>query len=170
MKNLIFILFIAFVYSNLYAQSSSFSAVVTVENTSKNELYNRAKIWFAKAFISSKYVIQLDDKENGQIIGNGSIIYNAPAGLPGLNFSGHFTFTITIEVKDNRFRYTFENFSHEANKDGFSGGAFTREKPSGLYFTKGGWEKIRSQCYDDIYAISDNLNNAMATKAVSSDW
>ena len=170
MKKLILVLFTAFAVSNSYAQSSAITEVVPVEGASKTELYNRAKLWFAKTFKSAKDVIQLDDKENGQIIGNGAISYSAPAGIPGYNFSGYFYFTVTVEVKDNRFKYTFENFRHEANKDGYSGGSFEIEKPSGLFFTKGGWRKIKDQCYEDIYAAAAKLKAAMSVKAGNSDW
>lgn len=48
----------------------TYSEVIILDSTvNKSELYSRAREWFAKAFKSSKNVIQMDDKENGKIIG-----------------------------------------------------------------------------------------------------
>ena len=59
-----------------------YSAVIELPNTSKEELYKRAKLWFAKAFRDSKEVLQIDDKEGGKIVGKGvSTVYWTYSGL-----------------------------------------------------------------------------------------
>ena len=49
----------------------TYSDVVQLKGVSKDELYKRVKLWFIENYNSSKDVIQLDDKENGEIIGKG---------------------------------------------------------------------------------------------------
>ena len=41
----------------------SYSEVIQLPGTTKNELYARGKLWFAKTFNSAQNVIQADDKE-----------------------------------------------------------------------------------------------------------
>ena len=48
-----------------------YTEVVHVDSVSKNELYARAKLWLVDTYKSSINVIQLEDKENGEIIGKG---------------------------------------------------------------------------------------------------
>ena len=49
----------------------TYSDVVQLQGVSKDEMYRRVKLWFIESYNSSKDVIQLDDKENGEIIGKG---------------------------------------------------------------------------------------------------
>ena len=49
----------------------NYSEVVNVDSVKKEELYNRAKHWLVETFNSAKDVIQIDDKENGEIVGKG---------------------------------------------------------------------------------------------------
>lgn len=78
--------------------------VVQVDSMTKKELYQKAKLFFIDNFKSAKDIIQMDDAENGIIIGKGISKFSfwnvmAQAELP-------MRMTIKIEVKDNRFRYT----------------------------------------------------------------
>jgi hypothetical protein len=152
--------------------SSSVSEVVPIDSTTKDELYNRAKVWFAVYYKSSKDVIQLDDKENGKIIGKGVIIYNSPAFSPGTLFSGYFKYVLTVEVKDNKFKYSFENIRHEASETSNSAGSFDNEKPDcgSFYLSKSGWIKIKEQGTDKILEISQDLKTAMSKKSIKNDW
>lgn len=68
------------------------------------ELYTRAREWFVHAYKDANKVIQLDDKANSTIIGKGKyMVY--------LSMNNRFIqHTITIEAKENRYRYTITNF------------------------------------------------------------
>ena len=87
----------------------NYVGVVNVDSTSKDELYNRAKRWFVDKYNSGKDVIQLDDKENGEVIGKGffSEIWRVNwAFSQSINVWN----TVKIQVKDNKFRYEITNF------------------------------------------------------------
>jgi len=74
-----------------------YSNVVNVENTTKDNLYSHAKIWFADTFKSAQNVIQLDDINAGKIIGKGSVLLT--------NNNEYLKFTLAINVKDGRYKY-----------------------------------------------------------------
>lgn len=76
-----------------------YQGVVSVEG-SANDMYLKARTWFAEAFRSANDVIQMDDATNATIIGKGNTIVGKGLML------ARFLFTIKIEGKDGRFRYT----------------------------------------------------------------
>ena len=41
----------------------------------KSTLFNRTRLWLAEAFVDSKEVIELEDKEAGLLVGNGGMEY-----------------------------------------------------------------------------------------------
>ena len=91
-------------------QSIGIQEVVKVDSLSKKQIYDRAKMFFVETFKSAKDVIQLDDPDAGTIIGKGNASYSyfnvaATAVLTVY-------FTIKIEVKDNRYRYTITDIRY----------------------------------------------------------
>ena len=47
----------------------TYQIVEETPELSKEQIYSNTLAWFAEEFVSSKEVIQLQDKENGKIIG-----------------------------------------------------------------------------------------------------
>lgn len=89
----------------------SFQEVVQVPGATKDELYTRAREWFAKTFKSSKDVIQMDDRIAGKIIGKGS--GNGLTGNILLITSFWLNYTVSITIKDGRYRYEITDFTTE---------------------------------------------------------
>jgi hypothetical protein len=90
----------------------TYSEVVYVDSlANKQELFSRAREWFAKAYKSSTNVIQLEDKESGKILGKALIqVYHKSMGS---NYpSGYINYTISIYVKDGRYKYEVTDFYH----------------------------------------------------------
>lgn len=83
----------------------AYQGIVEMPNKPKAVIYKNGKIWFVDFFKSAKAVIQSEDKEDGIIAGKGIIDFTTPAGW-GMNAKMHDQFTIKIECKDNKFRYT----------------------------------------------------------------
>ena len=71
-------------------------------------------------------VVVLDDKENGRLIAKGHIPYDAAPFSPGTDFSGYFEMMLSIEVKDDKYRYGVEDLAHVAYKNGFSRGSLMK--------------------------------------------
>jgi hypothetical protein len=69
---------------------------------SKDLLYAISKEWISNTFRSGKAVIDLDDKDNGKIIGKGSF----DGFVTNYNVLIHYHFTIKIETKNNKVRFT----------------------------------------------------------------
>jgi hypothetical protein len=83
-------------------------------NVSASDLYLNAKKWIVETSRSSSAVIQLDDKEANIIIIKS---YIDKGSYNFLNSSSNykFWFTLTIETKDGRYRYTLNNVIYEAH-------------------------------------------------------
>ena len=78
--------------------------VADVAGVSKEELYKRARKWFVKTYASPKDVLQLSDKETGELTGKG--ILDIPVQILRVRLgvlAGH---TVTVELKDERYRIT----------------------------------------------------------------
>ena len=84
--------------------------VVKVDSTNKNQLYINAKKWIANSYKSAKNVIQLDDKESGEIIlkGNSDVSYDNALGMTIIVNVNH---VFKISVRDNKYKYEFTDFS-----------------------------------------------------------
>lgn len=68
----------------------------------KDKLYTVARTFFVNAFHNANYVIQMDDKESGTIIGKGNYDMRVKAGLVASRFNVKFTLHVT--VRDNKYR------------------------------------------------------------------
>lgn len=87
----------------------TYAGVVQVDSVDKNQLYTRAKKWFVDTYKSAKDVIQLDDKENGEVIGKG--FFKTMWQVTFISSQEvNVWHTIKISVKDNRFRYEITAF------------------------------------------------------------
>ncbi len=132
-----------------------YQEVVPAEGASAADLFVRAKTWVATEFRSAKDVIQLDDKESGQLI--------VKAIMPESYLSQpvNFWFTTTIEVKDGRFRYTITDlvFDCACATNYTAPLEFWLDKQP---FTKG----VRKRLLDDFDRTIAGLKKAMAEATV----
>jgi len=69
----------------------------------RDELFDLAMEWVARAFRSAQAVIQYQDREAGKIVGKGNMT------VTYVLFSYPTYFTLTIETKDGRVRATVED-------------------------------------------------------------
>lgn len=67
-------------------------------------IYDQLKIWAVTQFPNDS-AVQLDDKENGKLILKGEQSFSFKAGIG--HVPGRVHFTLTMEVKDDRYRYTY---------------------------------------------------------------
>lgn len=92
----------------------SYSEVVLVEDSAANKqnLFSRAREWFAKAYKSSTNVVQMEDKESGKIVGKAVMKAYSYAGSEIFSDYGYFHYTISIYVKDGRYKYEITDIYH----------------------------------------------------------
>jgi hypothetical protein len=74
---------------------------------SKIELYKRAKLWLVDSYKSCTNVIQLDDNENGVIIGKG--FFEEDMCKLGCEHIIVWQ-VIKIQIKDGRYKFEFSDF------------------------------------------------------------
>lgn len=84
----------------------SLISIIQCPNMTKTDIYKELNNWFVNSFVSGKSVIQLNDKENGIIIGNGYLDRVAVWAGFATAYSASEHIIIRIDIKDNRFRVT----------------------------------------------------------------
>jgi hypothetical protein len=77
--------------------------IISSEKT-KNQIFDSCMEWITKNFRSAKAVIQYQDKNEGKIICKGYTVIKYGMGIPADTY-----FTLSIEMKDNKARITFED-------------------------------------------------------------
>ncbi|SHJ63548.1 protein of unknown function [Arenibacter nanhaiticus] len=150
----------------------TFSDVVEVENVLSTNLYNRAKLWFASAYKSSNDVLQVENKEEGMLIGKGSISYEQPF-LSGMNTTvGNVNYLIKIFVKDGRYKYEITNFIHHGASESF--GLITTDdnyprntKKSALKWENRVWNDIKNQVDLEVRSLIPSIKEGMRESIAS---
>jgi len=88
-----------------------FSEVVTVDNIAKDDLYEKGKAWFTKEYVNANRVLEIKDKAAGELYGKVSMKFH-----PFKFMADNINFDIRLQVKDNQYKYTIYNFSHESGQ------------------------------------------------------
>lgn len=143
----------------------AFTEVVEVPGATQQQLYSRAYEWVVKAYNSANNVVQMQDKESGKIIIKGLTRVSAN-GYP----AGTVSHTLSIYLKDGRYKYVLTDFSHEApissaNKM-LSVGPL--EQPEAALFAMGSgkkyWQEIKKEVGNDARSLVAGFKANMAAK------
>lgn len=150
----------------------TYSEVIKVDSVNKQELFSRAREWFAKAYKNSSKVIQMEDKESGKIVGKALMqVYHKALGM---SFeSGYINYTISIYIKDGRYKYEFVDFYHTGQL--VSGGRIpdygicenminTKDKTIGMSYQKT-YNYYLFQMNNNINALVEDLKLSMLSKS-----
>lgn len=131
-------------------------AVVNANGTAK-ELHKKAQTWLVNAYVDAKSVIQVDDKEDGKIIVKG--VFNIVHATQGRDVYH----TLTIDLKDGRYRYTINHIIIDWITDG--------RKTNLEDFTSGvGVKKLFNKIDQEARSLILSLNNKMAENSNTDDW
>lgn len=115
-KILLLLIIFELITHSLKAQEVSpltYSEVVQAEGVSKEELYNRAKLWMASAFVDSDEVLRDENRDGGYIMVKPLMEYNPRIFSGSANTKGYISYELNITVKDGRYKYTLSNFRHK---------------------------------------------------------
>lgn len=177
MKNIISLFVALHLVFTLQAQSFpknsagdiEYTGVVTTEGYSKNDLYVQIRAWITKNFKDGNEVIQMDDKEDGRIIAKGI------SKLDRYQYFGWINYTIDIQVKDGRYKYTISNVRHELPLDAtiYTPGTFTAEKAGGGLHTMGNprWLKIKQESSSKLKRLEQKLQTIITgEKEKEEEW
>ncbi len=80
---------------------------------SRDEIFDRALEWCVKKIAPAKGAAMVRDREKGKIIAKGSAKYSE---FFDFLVDRKFGYVLTIEVKEGRYRVTFDNFAVEYNE------------------------------------------------------
>lgn len=142
-----------------------YSAVIQADSTTAPQLFSNAKQYFATAFVSAKDVTQLADQDARTIV----IKYMIPVSWKsfGITQSGFVRPTLTIQMKDGKYRYSFTDFLWDYQA-GTMGKHYTEpleSKPGAVNAKQ--WESIKEQTDQAIHSFINQMTAALKTK---SDW
>ena len=109
-----------------------YTQVIVIDSTtSKEELFDRARLWFNNNFTSSKEVIQVADRNYGEMVCRGIIPYNTTINELRSAIVGEIRFDVKIYFKKGRYKYEFTNFRHEGiGGYGWTSGNLNTQYPS----------------------------------------
>ncbi|RZK45860.1 MAG: DUF4468 domain-containing protein [Hymenobacter sp.] len=98
-------------------QLITYEGVVPVPGVSQADLYARATAWVAKAYPSNNAVLEQQDAATGQLVVQGelpAVAYTMYGGVLRSSYAGVVRHTLTIYVKDGRYKYILSNLTHDA--------------------------------------------------------
>lgn len=156
----------------------TYTEVVEVPDAKKEDLYARGATWFAKSYGSSKAVLQLSDKEVGTLIGKAVTEVSFKNPPMGSRYGGIVNYTITVQVKEGKYKYTITDFYHDSGIDTMiaSGGPLENEKKpkggtlrglsgQGGFPTQKQWEQIKENAGQNMLVLIESLKKGMTQSA-----
>lgn len=111
--------------------------IIESPGNGKDVLFDKSLKWLAETFKSSKAVIEYQNKDSGEIIGNGSlrVAYTAFGSM-------NTYFTLLIETKDGKLRMTFKNMRYD---QGYS------------MNSKGQLDTFSNEAYNLVYSLKNYI-------------
>jgi len=98
----------------------TYNEVVEVDNMSKDALFTKANMWFVDAFRNADSVIQFSEKDSGVIkgkyVGDKTRFADDSFRAAG-TYLLQVTSTITVEVREGRYRISFDNPTYQVFRD-----------------------------------------------------
>ena len=143
----------------------------------KEELFTRAKQALYRTYDSGDAVIQMDEKEAGLIEGKGRTQTNYGKYAGFTRDLGRFSYRLTVQTKDDKYRLLFSDFVYEKGELLLKGGAdIAEDYPSNwkdIYKkTEAWWAGLKKSADSEVKAIVSILDTALnaKTKDTNSRW
>jgi hypothetical protein len=193
MKKLLFIFLAFFHFTFLFAQNDdrflhqnlelpkengkvTYQEVISATGVSADDLYNSTRLWFLDNFKYSKEVIQYENKETGIITGNGNTSMSIKS-VANYIVENTIFFTVTVEVKEEKFRYKISNITVE--QAAIPGAKTPIEEffsEEWMYKKNGKPKEFMFDWYDayitEIHRIEDSIQSTLKSNKFkkNSDW
>lgn len=159
----------------IFSQEFKIEEVVKVDSlATKDELYNRARIWAKDNYKFKNNIITTEDREVGEISGVGSMDYRADK-----KYKGPITYKFNIFLKEGRFKYVFHSFDHKGSRGNICNRInfgiltvveYAPDKGRGIAYDTG-WTDVKLKASEKILILSAELKAAMNKKYEgSNDW
>ena len=138
--------------------------------TKKDDLYKNAKVFFANEFKSAINVIQYDDRNEGKIIGKGFFYIETKKTLmlTPLLYKWNVYFTVQVECKDDKYRYTLYDFDikqsiYDTPSNEMTFDIAYSKANKGAYHTI--FTNLINESSDSFKSVISSLSNYMSSKA-----
>jgi hypothetical protein len=159
----------------------AFEEVVPVDNTTKEDLYKRAKYWAVDLFNNPNKVIQLDDPSEGVLVIKAQFPYNQSWSYASESSRGIITYTLKIMSREGRYKYTFSDFVHTSYGSAsflYHGELLTTaaECPNPMKgnksYSQKVWDDLKLQSKQYATGIASSLSSSMSQPLESEkeDW
>lgn len=157
---------------------AEFTEVKQVDGLSKAKIYDILRDFVYSNYNNGKHVIQIEDKESGKIMIKAITKTLSYKNMGQIIESGHFKYTLTLSVKDGRYKYLFEDIYFEkTGKNPFTSGSnFAEEYPvlwgnMSKNWKQKIWDDFKSQAEQEISLIIASIEtNINSKKTNSDDW
>ena len=92
-----------------------YEEVVKLSDMSKEEIYNKAKMWIVSTLKSGDNMIELSGSNSDKIVAAGNILVDSVQRgrtniSPAIVSNSYLNFKFIVYVKDGRLKYSIENF------------------------------------------------------------
>ncbi len=173
---LLFVFLITLPFYAISQEALSFSEVIDVSGVGKNELFIRGREWFNENFKSSKDVLQITDKESGELSGKGlmEVVYTFRF-LGEKKYITNVNFQMSVWVKEGKFKYEITNFI--ANGGGFDFGLITTSNETNITYPGFSAKKLNETYLSMKEAtiakaklLIEDLKFKMTQKSKASEW
>jgi hypothetical protein len=156
-------------------QRITYEGVVTVPGATQAELYKRAADWIASAYTEANATGQRQDPATGLLTLQGArpvVAHNLYEGVMRSSYAGVVRHTLTIYVKDGRYKYVLTNLTHDAvgTPNMRSGGPLEQERSSLFGYAGLGshkpWTDMKVEATRDARTLVAQLRAAMTLQPV----
>lgn len=151
---------------------------VECKGITKDKLYEKAQEWIVKTFKHSKNVVQLADKEIGKIMLKGTFDYNPPkfagGGMGGVE--GYIAFNMSINFKDDKFRYIITDFEHKPNNSPSCGILTNEEEPPFVKYRSSAkraqvlWADMKKEATAQGIILGTTLEESISKNSQDENW
>ena len=138
---------------------------VVDQEGNKDILYDRGSSWFSSFYKSPSSVLKIQDKVNGKIEGMGRFVITFVDDQGTKRDAGMITYTIKLELKDNKYRYTLTDFNLKA----------ASRSPIEKWLNKNDpafnpqWDSYLYQVDTTMLSLARNLKEGMKPKVIKKD-
>lgn len=173
MKKYLLVGIVSLIVSFTYGQSDtaiSYSGIVKINGTTL-QLYQKAKTWLNNTFNDSKEVIQIDDKELGQISIRAIMPVNCTYHALGTRtYKNDIDFQLAIYIKEGKYKYVFSNYSCSEMQWGFTSSIDAPpHRTMGKKLANEVWTSTKEGIDSRTNALIESLKDFM-NKKVDSDF
>lgn len=146
-------------------------AVQLTPEVTQQELYNRARDWFAGSTKNPNIELDFTDRENGGFVAVGKLPYTSKAEPANTDVHGYITFEVRVTVANGKYNYTFSNFKHRSKANETATPITPNDcNTARLYYSANGfecevWTDIQNAAATGTQVLVSSLKAAMLTPA-----